>query len=440
MAVVMARLPAVDSLGRDSDLTPGEKRDRYKSADLYLSLFFAQDRGVRRLVSLLVLLALCSCGGRDEGEAAAGGGDEEALSPRRLEALAYLAAYREPRPGGSGVVRDDPERRAPGLDLVVSSHRPGAVLMDAAGRVLHEWTLSLAAVAPEAPEPKDWWRRAVLLPGGDLLAIFDYQALVRLDRDSQVLWAAVGGYHHDAFVDPEGRTWALFSSPGAAGRQDFVRVLDERGRVERQISIGAALGRSPWAPLLRRRRKETGKGDLFHTNTLVPLDGRHAARLPALARGNLLISPRNLDAVAVLDPATERIVWLLTGLWEAQHTPSLLPGGGLLLFDNRGPAGRRSRVLEVDPLTQEVLWSWDGGEEELFSPVLGAAQGLVNGNVLVVDSVGGRVFEVARDGAVVWEYRNPHRIEDEGRVKVATLPHVERLPADAPLDWLPVSR
>lgn len=379
----------------------------------------------RALTSLLVAVALAACAG--DGPETAETSDEARLSRRRLQALGYLAAYREPRPGGSGVVRDDPERRAPGVNLVVSSHRPGAVLMDAAGRVLHEWSLPLAAVAPGAPEPKGWWRRAVVLPDGGVLAIFDYQALVRLDRDSRVVWAAVGGYHHDAFLDRSGRTWALHSRRTQAGRRDFVHVLDERGRVEREISIGAALARSPYAPLLRARRRAAGDKDPFHTNTLTPLDGRHAGRLPAFARGHLLISPRNLDAVAVLDPEAERVVWLLTGLWRAQHTPSLLPGGGLLVFDNRGAGGRRSRVLEVDPLTQEVLWSWDGGEEKLFSPVLGAAQGLANGNVLVVDSVGGRVFEVARDGDVVWEYRNPHTIEDEGRVKVATLPHVERL-------------
>lgn len=378
----------------------------------------------RLVTSLFVLLALAACTrGEQEGRRA---GDGMAVSKRRLEALGYMAAYREPRPGGAGVVRDDPERRAPGLNLVVSSHRPGAVLMDAAGEVVHEWTASLATLAPRLAKPKDWWRRAVPLPDGGVLAIFDYQALVRLDRDSRVVWKALGAYHHDAFLDAEGRTWALLAKRGARRPRDFIRVLGPDGRVEREIDLERAIARSPYAPLLRRGKEE---GDRLHTNTLTPLTGRFADRLPALGAGNLLVSFRNLDAVAVLDPEAERLEWLLTGLWDGQHTPSLLPGGGLLVFDNRGPAGRRSRVLEVDPLTQEVLWSWDGGDEEnIFCPVMGAAQGLANGNVLVVDSVGGRVFEVARDGTVVWEYRNPHTIEDEGRVKVATLPHVERLP------------
>ena len=44
-----------------------------------------------------------------------------------------------------------------------------------------------------------------------------------------------------------------------------------------------------------------------------------------------------------------------------------------------------------------------------FSAVQGAAQALPNGNVLVTESTKGRVFEVTRDGEIVWEFWNPDR-------------------------------
>jgi hypothetical protein len=392
-------------------------------------------RRASRPLAPLIALALLSC---RASEPEPGPPRDERAERAALEDLGYLAGYTEPQGGERGVVRHDRARRAPGLDLVLSSHRPGAVLMDARGAVLHEWTLSWEAVAPGRSNPKDWWRRAEVLPDGGILAIYDYRAIVRLDRDSRLVWADLGPYHHDAFLDADGRTWALFLQRTEDGERGAIRVLDERGEPEREISIKAALERSPHAGLLGPLREREDSG--LHVNELTRLDGRHAARLPALRRGNLLISPRNLDAVAALDPRSESIEWLLTGPWRHQHTPSLLPGGGLLLFDNLGAEGRRSRVLEVDPVSGETLWSWDGGEEGFFSGVMGAAQGLANGNVLVVASTQGRVVEVTRDGTVVWEYRNPHRVEVGGETKVATLPHVERLPAEAVLDWLPVSR
>ncbi len=42
-----------------------------------------------------------------------------------------------------------------------------------------------------------------------------------------------------------------------------------------------------------------------------------------------------------------------------------------------------------------------------FSPRMGNAQRLPNGNTLITESSFGRFFEVTREGEVVWEYVNP---------------------------------
>jgi hypothetical protein len=38
----------------------------------------------------------------------------------------------------------------------------------------------------------------------------------------------------------------------------------------------------------------------------------------------------------------------------------------------------------------------------------GSAQRLPNGNTLIVEATRGRIFEVTRDGSIVWEYIDPH--------------------------------
>src|SRR3546814_14819535 len=86
--------------------------------------------------------------------------------------------------------------------------------------------------------------------------------------------------------------------------------------------------------------------------------------------GDLLLSFREISTVAVFDPETEGIVWALPGSWLRQHDPDLLPNGDILLFDNEGNyAGSAdgtgvSRVIEVDPATQQIVWSYVGTEDQ----------------------------------------------------------------------------
>ena len=99
---------------------------------------------------------------------------------------------------------------------------------------------------------------------------------------------------------------------------------------------------------------------------------------------------------------TEKVVWASRGPWRAQHDPTFLENGRLLLFDNLGsPKG--SRVLEYDPQTQSFPWTYPGETGKPFlSNIRGMSQRLPNGNTLVVNSVGGEVLEVTLEREVVW--------------------------------------
>jgi hypothetical protein len=108
----------------------------------------------------------------------------------------------------------------------------------------------------------------------------------------------------------------------------------------------------------------------------------------------------------------------------------------MLYFDNLGGAEGRSRVVEVDPGTFEMVWLYDGTEDDpLFSPTMSTAESLPNGNILITESDNGRALEVTRDKEIVWEFYNPHRIHPVVEY-IATIPEVVRLPADFPLNWL----
>ena len=359
-----------------------------------------------------------------------------------VRAVPYLQGYRPAKDRPQVVVRDA-AAVAPGLNLFSSGHAAEAVLMDRDGQVLHRWRYPLRRLWPDlAADPDnaklEYWRRVRLFPNGDLLAIYEGFGIVKLDARSNVLWSHRGGIHHDLDVLPNGDIWVLDRdgkllpriNPEKGVLEDFATLLDPQGRVLRRISILESFERSRWASLLSRIPPDGG--DIFHTNTIEVLDGRFAARNPAFRKGNLLISVLKLDTLAVLDPDRAEIVWAQTGSWRRQHQPTLLADGRMLLFDNTGPGHGRSRVIELDPLSGEILWQFGGTPEvDFFSKTLGSCERLANGNTLITESENGRAFEVTRDGRIVWEFNNPHRAGEKGEL-VAVVFEMQRLPPEFP--------
>lgn len=361
--------------------------------------------------------------------------DPEAVS--KLQAIGYLSGYR-PDPGRSSVTMRAPQA-FDGVNLYTSGHAAEAVLVGMDGEVLHRWRCTYERAFPDqpplpsTPSGREHWRRVRMLPGGDLLAIYEGQGLVRLSLDSAVRWALPIGAHHDLAVREDGtivvltREVVLRKELNATEPilEDFVTEISQDGKVLRTISILDAFLESAYRPLLRR---STLAGDILHTNTLELLDGRHAARVPAFAAGNLLLSSPHLDTIAVLDPRQKKIVWAASGMFHFQHEPLLLPDGDLLLLDNRGARGL-SRVLQFDPVTQQVRWLYEGFSTEFN----GSVQRLPNGNTLIVESDAGRAFEVTPGKEIVWEFYNPHRAGKTNEL-IASLFDLVRLPASVVTD------
>lgn len=371
--------------------------------------------------------------------------------------LAYLTGY-EPPPEKIGVIMHEPDRAQAGLNFYTSGHGPGAILMEMSGDIVHTWNRPFNPAWFEGESPghgrTGYWRRGRLFENGDVLAIYDYLGMIKVDKDSNVLWKYMGGCHHDLELMPDGRIYTLTHEVSRNPRirngkpiiEDFIAVLSADGKLIRSFSLVDAFINSPYKTMMNWI--PAGE-DIFHTNTLRVLDGGLAKRSPAFAEGNLLISLRQENVIAVVDPRRERVVWAMSGMWRAQHDPKILENGNMLLFDNSGHYGL-SKVIEFDPLAQKeesnlliefdpmkqsIAWSFDGSFANRFhTPTGGAAHRLPNGNTLIVQSDSGRVFEVTPGREVVWEFFNPQRAGENDEL-IAVIFDMERLRPDFPIDW-----
>lgn len=146
--------------------------------------------------------------------------------------------------------------------------------------------------------------------------------------------------------------------------------------------------------------------DIMHTNSFEILDKEIEG---FCNKGDWLISLRELDLVAVIDPSKEQLVWSWgPGQLEMQHHPSLLENGNILIYDNGTNRGF-SRIVELNPLTGRIEWEYRSEPaQEFYSAFRGSSQRLPNGNTLITESDKGRVFEVTREGEIVWEFYNPN--------------------------------
>jgi hypothetical protein len=332
-----------------------------------------------------------------------------------------------------GVRFYDPSKAYDGYTLFSTGAGSTAALMNNDGRVLHVWSKPYhelhddsAARAFPVPERSIHFRDAQAVPGGDIVAIYEGvgdtpwgYGIVRLDKDSKVVWKNLGNFHHTFDFTPEGGVVALSHSIRTEPFEDTVMPvpyiadevvwLDGQGRVQQTVSVLGAFRHSPYEKLTTRRSDQfflRENGDYLHTNDVEYIDAGKARVLPFAREGDVLISLRSLSMLAVIDPKARAVRWAKRGTWFAQHDPDVLENGHLRLFDNLGDlASGGSRVIEFDPNTDALVWEYRSyGDRPLYSYLRSATQGLPNGNILITESDKGHVLEVTPDKELVWDY------------------------------------
>lgn len=366
---------------------------------------------------------------------------------------------------------------------LVEAYRNGAyglILVDARGNIVHEWRMP-PALDVDLVKSSDRLMPGVfkvidgahLFPNGDVAFTVDYYGVAKIDRCSRKIWSLPGEYHHSLAIDKDGDLWVPFRDFHTAEdkrtawlskpffNESVARIGADGALKETYSLVDAAMG-ARFEGLLAEGSPDVAKTvttDITHLNDAEIVTAEFAATNPHLREGDIMVSMRTLDAVAIIDRRTRRFNFALSGLTLRQHDPDILPNGNIIIYDNRteksqhnhlsylphGQAFGWSRIVEINPRTQETVWSWRGTKEHpFFSSIQGKIEPLANGNVLIAEPEGGRAFEIDRaSGEIVWQFANLLEMRDGvpvyGRVTGATRHKRSDLPfLDAPAcaeDW-----
>ena len=156
---------------------------------------------------------------------------------------------------------------------------------------------------------------------------------------------------------------------------------------------------------------------------------RYIEEDPFTAQEAYLVSLRNIDTVALVKKSTGAILWKSPKpLFSKQHDATLLPNGNILVFDNNAYPIRLperpfdllgSKVVEINPRTNEVVWEFSGGKTgvgkaSFKAELVSGAQRLKNGNTLITHGPQGYLFEVTPENEIVWDMINPFSNKSDG--------------------------
>jgi hypothetical protein len=226
--------------------------------------------------------------------------------------------------------------------------------------------------------------------------------LIEVSWNGDVLWQWVASDHIDELGFAADARKAIASASGvnaARGSFDWLHV-----------NSATYVGPNRWFD----------QGDKRFAPNNVIISSREASLLAIVARDGSIVWRLGPD---FSESKELRAIRQIIGQHHAHLIPKGLPGAGnLLVFDNGGasgygfanpnaPAGvgsfarATSRVLELNPVTLELVWSYSNAR--FYSSNISGAQRLPNGNTLITAGAGGRMFEVTKEGTIVWEYMYP---------------------------------
>ncbi|MCB2136881.1 MAG: aryl-sulfate sulfotransferase [Rhodobacteraceae bacterium] len=333
---------------------------------------------------------------------------QDSFPRRRPDAADERYAVYDPAkvsPGYLVINRLDPQTNTYVLDLI-----------DEKGTLINSRPLDFSRASPIGTA-QEFVHIATMMPDGSVITVHDdAKGLVRYDACGNPMWSKTDQvYHHSLELDVDGM-WTWQSKIWDGGEdQRMIRFDPDTGEILESIDLiddvilksqeNAVKMIIPEEYQFNREMAVGGAEDIMHPNDVEPLRASMAAAFPQFSVGDLLVSFRNTNMVAVIDRKTHDILWQQYGPWFRQHDPDFQADGTITVFSNN-TYRFRSNIYQVDPKTGQGHDIFREKDIDFDSFIMGKHQKLPNGNWLIVSTMQGRILEVTPDGEIVREYNN----------------------------------
>lgn len=289
----------------------------------------------------------------------------------------------------------------------------GAVLLDPEGAVAHHWLVRQDdADYAERQDENVYPHGMEILPDGSLIVAFDGgSSLTRYGYCGEQQWRTKGAYHHSVTLADEETLWTWGNPFGRLGKNEYMIKIDvEDGAVLQHMLLDDVWKANPAIdPFALKQHDKADMSrwlfDRFHANDVDPLPAKFAEHYPQFEVGDLMISLRSINLVAILDPDDMTVKWWRQGLTRRQHDPDWNERGTITIFDNNMHRDF-SRIQEIDPRTFESTVAVPGEPYAFYTWHRGKHDPVPGGGYLIASTEQGRLFEVNAEGEVVFDFIN----------------------------------
>ena len=288
-------------------------------------------------------------------------------------------------------------------------HRNGAIILDSKGNVVHVWQITQEDVpwkhrsdANVYPHGFGVFQDGTILTGYD-----DGSSLTKYDYCGNIVWRRQGAHHHSVHFEDEQSFW-VWGPFGVMLKLDY-----SSGKILKKIGIPNVMNANLDIDIFGIRQKDGPKksemvregGGPFHGNDIEPLSADLEKHYPGFKAGDLLVSLRSPNLIFVMDQENLQVKWWRQGLTRRQHDPDWNERGTITIFNNNMHR-KYSNILEIDPKTFESRILLDGKQYDFYSATRGKHQFFSDGGMMITSSIQGRVFEVDKNGDIVFEFIN----------------------------------
>jgi len=234
---------------------------------------------------------------------------------------------------GDGVVKHDPQQASKGLTVLqgIFPGGPQLRLIDMYGKLLHTWPVDFFKIWPNPSHlsnqqiPKTPFNYSIkgnmVLPDGSVIVNLTSLGTAKLDKCGKVLWTVDRMTHHFVVPTHDGNYWigahrdideiadellffnikrSWLKEENNRNYENTLLLVRPDGEILKELSILQACYDAGYEGHIFDSF-QLYKGDLTHTNDIEEVTQALADKIEVVNKGDLLVSIRNLNMLAILD-------------------------------------------------------------------------------------------------------------------------------------------